>query len=72
MRGCQYQTEPILERAELGNLCIVGQLPGCQGGRERPPSGQSEDDGVQGQPHGCPHDRAIDADVLQIAPEEQF
>jgi hypothetical protein len=31
-------------------------------------SGQSEDDGVQGQPHGRPHYRAVDADVLQIAP----
>ena len=31
-------------------------------------SGQSEDDGVQGQPHGRSHYRAVDADVLQIAP----
>jgi hypothetical protein len=39
---------------------------------ERPPSGQSQDDGVQDQPHARPHHRAVDADVLQIAPEEQF
>jgi len=35
-------------------------------------SGQSQDDGVQGQPHARPHHRAVDADELQIAPEEQF
>jgi hypothetical protein len=33
-----------------------------------PGSGQGEDDGVQGQPYGRPHYRAVDADVLQIAP----
>jgi hypothetical protein len=36
------------------------------------PSGQGEDDGVQGQPHARPHHRAIDADVLQIASEEEL
>ena len=39
---------------------------------EPPSSGQSQDDGVQDQSHACPHHRAVDADVLQIAPEEQF
>jgi hypothetical protein len=38
----------------------------------RPPSGQSEDDGMQGQSYRRPDHRAVDADVLQIAPEEQF
>jgi hypothetical protein len=38
----------------------------------RPLSGQGENDRVQGQPHGRPHYRAVDADVLQIAPQEQF
>jgi hypothetical protein len=33
-----------------------------------PPSGQSEDYGVQGQPDARPDHRAVDADVLQIAP----
>ena len=40
---------------------------------ERDTSGrQSEDDGVQGQPHARPHHRAVDADVLQVRPEQQF
>src|SRR5215813_12444853 len=39
---------------------------------ERPPSGQSHGNGVQGQPHAGPDHRAVDADVLEIAPEEQF
>lgn len=34
--------------------------------------GRGEDDGVQGQAHSRPHHRAADADVLQIAAEEQF
>jgi hypothetical protein len=38
----------------------------------RPPSGQGEGDGVQGQAHGRPDYRAVDADVLQVAPKEQF
>ena len=32
----------------------------------------TEDDGMQGQPDGRSHHRAVDADVLQVAAEEQF
>ncbi len=39
---------------------------------ERPRSGQSHGNGVQGQPHAGSDHRAVDADVLQIGPEEQF
>ena len=42
--------------------------PVVEAGESGHQSGQNEDDGVQGQPHGRPHYRAVDANVLQIAP----
>src|SRR5262249_47417360 len=46
--------------------------PGCCARDRRPASAQGQGNGVQGQPHARSHHGAIDADVLQIAPEEQF
>lgn len=40
--------------------------------RRAPRSAQGQDDGVQGQAHACPHHCAVDPDVLQIVPEEEF
>src|SRR5690242_7716561 len=35
-------------------------------------SAESHGDGVEGQPHARSHHGAVDADVLQVASEEQF
>jgi hypothetical protein len=55
---------------DVGALIHGANVPGirfaAQG--EASPSGESEDYGVQGQPHARPHHGAVDADELQIAP----
>jgi hypothetical protein len=51
---------------------VVGTPATRRLARRAPSSAQSHDNGVQGQSHACPHHRPVDADVLQIVPEEQF
>jgi hypothetical protein len=46
---------------------VAGRRPGCV-----PSSGQGLGYGVQGKSNACSYHGAVDADVLQVGPEEQF
>jgi hypothetical protein len=63
-RHCLHETTVgAPTRCALLRSCSVTGGPG---------SGQRQGDGVQGQAYASPHHRPVDADELQIAPQQQL
>src|SRR5215471_10683613 len=75
--GCGAPPQPVARAVATAVTSSAFRCPSPIGrsivaGDQGAPSGQSHGDGVQGQSDARSHHSAVDADVLQIVPEEQL